>query len=873
MGVLGLVFGLILTGIVEYRMERNLHDAAQDSLSAIASSLAHRIGQDVGNRHREVALMADLLVSNLLSENTIGQVIDGLKARQPIYAWIGLADKQGVVLAATDGLLVGQSVASRPWFKSAMVGSIVGDPHEAKLLAPHVKPRLDGEPPRFVDVAVPLLDEQKAVIGVLGAHLYWDWVQSLVRDETDNVHRRGTVEVLIADEQGQWLLTPLPSETRDLMELFNERSVDEYVMVRETVKPVSNTNGLGWTIVIRENVKYAHIPIKNNRHFMFLFAIALATMFAWLTWVVGGKVVKPILKLAKATQNQATLADYASRTENKKRHTDETELLGQFMNRLAHRDLLTGLSNKKEITTRISIVIKQSAATESNAALLLLNLDNFGVFNNVKGYEAGDQILIAVAKRLGSMLGENIRLSRINGDEFLIVLQDLGPDTEAATDKAVAMAQKILFSFNAPFAIEAGTYTIHTSVGVCLISSQPCRVSDVLSYAELAMRSAKHLGKNQLAVFTNAMQTELAAQVKFEEDLAAGIPNQLALLYQPQVDENARVEGAELLVRWNHPEKGMVSPHLFIPLAEETGLIIPIGRWVMKMASDQIKLWEGDPNKWHLILAVNVSTKEFGCKDYVEQVAQILRITGANPARLKLELTESALANDIEDVINKMHELKRLGLSFALDDFGTGFSSLSYLQRMPIDQLKIDKSFVQNLAKENNDTSIVQTIIVLGKNLGVNVIAEGVEESHQKDRLFQFGCKHFQGYLYGQPMPLASLEKLVLSSNPKREYITKTTNPQASIFFNRANALIKKFRSEETLLTCKRQALLTQAIEEASEGRFNFATQLLDDVIRVETKSNDANIILVSEEIGALSNLLNLVELNWRSQQDDRRPS
>lgn len=275
------------------------------------------------------------------------------------------------------------------------------------------------------------------------------------------------------------------------------------------------------------------------------------------------------------------------------------------------------------------------------------------------------------------------------------------------------------------------------------------------------MREAKRLGKNQIAVFTERMQAQLAEQVRFEEELAAGIPEQLRVLYQPQVDQRDQVEGAELLVRWHHPDKGMISPALFIPLAEQTGLIMPIGRWVMEMACRQLKAWEDDALRQHLVLSVNVSAREFASKDYVDQVQRILRRTGAHPGRLKLELTESALATDVEDVITKMHALKQLGLTFSLDDFGTGFSSLSYLRRMPIDQLKIDQSFVRNLARDHNDLSIVRTVISLGQNLAVGVIAEGVEESTQKDILEQLGCIHYQGYLYGKHMSLAEFEATV----------------------------------------------------------------------------------------------------------------
>ena len=375
--------------------------------------------------------------------------------------------------------------------------------------------------------------------------------------------------------------------------------------------------------------------------------------------------------------------------------------------------------------------------------------------------QVGDQLLIAVAQRLRSLLHDEMALSRINGDEFLIVLEDLEPQAPQATAQAQSLAQKLLFSFRAPFALDAGTFSTHTSIGIYLITPQPPPVSEALQYAELAMREAKRLGKNQIAVFTERMQAQLAEQVRFEEELAAGIPEQLRVLYQPQVDQRDQVEGAELLVRWHHPDKGMISPALFIPLAEQTGLIMPIGRWVMEMACRQLKAWEDDVLRQHLVLSVNVSAREFASKDYVDQVQRILRRTGAHPGRLKLELTESALATDVEDVITKMHALKQLGLTFSLDDFGTGFSSLSYLRRMPIDQLKIDQSFVRNLARDHNDLSIVRTVISLGQNLAVGVIAEGVEESTQKDILEQLGCIHYQGYLYGKHMSLAEFEATV----------------------------------------------------------------------------------------------------------------
>lgn len=755
MGLLGLVFGLLLTGIIEWRIERDLRASAHDSLHAIASSIAHRLNEDLANRHREVALMADLLNSDLLAPDGIGRVIDELKRRQPVYAWIGLADKMGVVRVASGDVLRGHDVGGRPWFQASLRGGFVGDPHEAKLLAPHLKTGIDGEPPRLLDVAVPVLDADRQVVGVLGAHLHWDWVRDVVRGAIDKLDRIGAVEVLIADQQGQWILAPAPVVAGNLSELAALSRGGQYVLAREGVRPVANTRGLDWTIVVMEDVKYAYAPISESRVFMLLFATSLAIMFSAVTWVVAGKVAQPIVKLARAAEEQSNFD--VQHGEG----TDETRVLGQFMNRLTHYDSLTGLSNRKEVTGRIGQTMARTVATGSHGALLLLNIDNFGVFNNVKGYEVGDQMLIAVAKRLRNVLPSGTALSRINGDEFVIVLEDLGQDAARSVAGAEAVAHKLQGSFQAPFMLEAGTFSVHVSIGIYLITAEPSRVSDAMLYAELAMREAKRLGKNQTVVFTDDMQALLAKQVKFEEDLAAGVPSQLVTLYQPQVDRDGQVKGAELLVRWRHPEEGLVSPALFIPLAEDTGLIKPIGRWVMETACRQIQQWAGDPRRQDLVLSVNVSAKEFASQDYVSQVQAILAETCANPARLKLELTESTLATDVEDVITKMRQLKRMGLTFSLDDFGTGFSSLSYLSRMPIDQLKIDQSFVRNLARDRYNSSIVRTVISLGNNLGVGVIAEGVEEMAQKEMLEQLGCMHYQGYLYGKPMTLSEFEETV----------------------------------------------------------------------------------------------------------------
>lgn len=515
MGVLGLIFGLLLTVIIEWRIERDLRSSAHNSLHAIASSIAHRLTEDLSNRHREVALLATLLKSQYLAHDSIEPVIDGLKTRQPVYAWIGLVHHSGIVLAATDGLLRGHSVDSRPWFKHSLLGGFVGDPHEAVLLAPHMKPGRDGEPPRFLDVGVPLVDQNESVVGVMGAHLYWDWVHSVISAVTEKLDRVGALEVLVADQSGNWLFKPHQIDAKNLAELQKNNAHGKYVVATQPVRPVDSTKGLGWTIVVMEDEKWAYAPIKESRNFMLLFATTLAVTFTALTWVVAGRVAQPIIKLARIAQDQVEFSDYAHKSIEDK-GTDETRALDVFMNRLAHYDSLTGLSNRKEITGRITKTIERSAVSNSHAALLLLNIDNFGIFNNAKGYEAGDQMLIAVAKRLRWILADGTGLSRINGDEFVIVLDNLAQDSERAIDQAQVMAGKLQNCFNAAFFLEAGKFSVHVSIGIYLIKPEAIRVGDALQYAELAMREAKRLGKNSIAVFTESMQAQLAEKVKFQ---------------------------------------------------------------------------------------------------------------------------------------------------------------------------------------------------------------------------------------------------------------------------------------------------------------------------------------------------------------------
>jgi EAL domain-containing protein (putative c-di-GMP-specific phosphodiesterase class I) len=350
-------------------------------------------------------------------------------------------------------------------------------------------------------------------------------------------------------------------------------------------------------------------------------------------------------------------------------------------------------------------------------------------------------------------------VARSGGDEFIVLLEGLDVLSSEAAAQAELVAERIRNAVNEPYCLGDLQTTITASIGIVLFIDHQETMDSMLQHADTAMYQAKSAGRNTIRFFDPTMQNELEARLTLVADLThAMAKEQLQLYFQKQVNTQGRTTGAEVLLRWAHPVRGLVSPAQFIPLAEETGIIIPIGLWVFQVACRQLKTWQSRPDLRDLTLAVNVSAKQFHQKDFIDQVRRILVETEAKPSHLKLELTESIVLERVEDTIAKMRELKVLGISFSMDDFGTGYSSLQYLKRLPLDQLKIDQGFVHDITTDPNDAAIVQTIIAMTEALGLNVIAEGVETREQKEFLEQRGCHAFQGYFFGRPMPLAQFE-------------------------------------------------------------------------------------------------------------------
>lgn len=429
---------------------------------------------------------------------------------------------------------------------------------------------------------------------------------------------------------------------------------------------------------------------------------------------------------------------------------------------LAFYDPLTRLPNRRLLLDRMQQALAGSIHSRRMGAVLFIDLDNFKIINNTSGHDVGDQLLIEVAKRLTRCVREADTVARIGADEFVVMLEDLSVDPQLAATQAKVVGEKILATLDEPYAIAGGEHHNTPSIGVTLFSNGESTVDELQKQANIAMFQAKLAGRNTLRFFDPEMQVALASRAVLESALRLGVQQrQFVLHYQPQVDSEGGIFGAEALLRWEHPERGLVQPDQFIPLAEETELILPIGQWVLDTACARLKAWSGDARTRDLQLSINVSALQFRQAEFVDQVRLALARAEAPASRLKLELTESLVLVDIDDTIEKMQALKQIGVGFSIDDFGTGYSSLAYLTRLPIDLLKIDRSFVKNLPEQQNDAVIVQTIITMAKSLGLAVIAEGVENEAQRRYLEQQGCPNFQGYLFSRPVALEAFEALL----------------------------------------------------------------------------------------------------------------
>jgi len=431
------------------------------------------------------------------------------------------------------------------------------------------------------------------------------------------------------------------------------------------------------------------------------------------------------------------------------------------ISRLAYYDSLTELPNRQLMMDRLKQALLSSARSGAYGAVLFLDLDRFKTINDTLGHVEGDKLLQETARRLRSCVREEDTVARFGGDEFVVLLENLEGPRERAAVLSKSIGDKLLAALAVPYHLRHKEYSCSASIGVVMFRGGPAAdVHELLKRSDMAMYEAKKAGRNLVRFFDPIMQTTIENRARLEARLRQGLElGQFELHLQPQVGLRAQLLGAEALLRWRDPERGMVSPAEFISLAEESDLIVNIGHWVLETACQRLQLWGRSASSRDLSLAVNISPKQFGQEWFVSEVAEIIDRTGANPARLQLEITEGMLLRNVEDAISKMSELRRIGVSFALDDFGTGYSSLAYLQRLPINILKLDQSFVRDLGVDQRSEAIARTVIQMGQSLGLDVLAEGVETEQQHRLLEQRGCTKFQGYLFGHPMPIERFEE------------------------------------------------------------------------------------------------------------------
>lgn len=445
----------------------------------------------------------------------------------------------------------------------------------------------------------------------------------------------------------------------------------------------------------------------------------------------------------------------------------ERKAAEQEIHQLAFYDPLTGFANRRLFIDRIGVALRELNRYQRCGALILLDLDSFNYVNDTLGHHIGDRLLQNVARRFGQMLRDTDTLARLGGDEFAVLVE--GVDSSPRKTKALAehIANKLMAALDTPIQVGDEQALVTASVGITVMADSQRSVDDYLQQADMALSQAKASGRRTLRFFDPSMQAALLARVRLEADLRLALDyQQWQLHYQPQVDEQGRIVGVEALLRWHHPERGLVSPGEFIPLLESTGLINDVGEWVLAAACHQLAAWQRQPGFEQLTISVNISPLQFRENDFLDRVEQVFLRTQAPLERLKLEVTETLFVEARDDARDKMLSLKARGVRFSLDDFGTGYSSLAYLAQLPLDQLKIDQSFVQQVLESSANAAIVESTIALAKSLNLDVIAEGVETPAHQAWLMAHGCHAFQGYLFGRPMPVEEMEQAVRAQRP-----------------------------------------------------------------------------------------------------------
>lgn len=754
-----LVLTLLTGALTWWILKRELSPlvATADAMTALANSnkieqplSAHRldeIGQLIrGFNHillrwtqREAALRTSQ--QNLaITLNSIGEAVIATDVMGRITHMNPVAERlSGCTLAAMGGQMLTDvfrivNVATRqpvvnPVQRVIEHGQVVGLTNHSVLLAK------GGQEYQIADSAAPIRNAAGDIVGVV----------LVFSDVTEKYRQEAALRIAAKTFESQQgtLIT------------------DAQRVILQVNKAFTDITGYGAEEAVGQNPRI----LKSDRHDSAYYAAMYQTLESTGAWAgeiwnrrKNGEIYPEWLNVSVVKDDVGLTTHYvAIFTDISQRLSAQAQI-----DTLAFYDPLTLLPNRRLLLDRLEQALHTSTRHARKSALLFVDLDNFKTLNDTLGHHQGDLLLVQVAQRLKTCLRDGDTLARLGSDEFVVMLEDLSENEIEAATQAETVGGAVLSAFQLDFSLDQGPYRSTTSIGITLFGGKSLEKNEFpLRRAELAMFQAKTAGRNTLRFFDAQMQTEVSNHAALEADLREAVMQQQFLLYyQPQVVGDGRITGAEALLRWQHPKRGLVSPAEFIPLAEESGLILPIGQWVLETACAQLALWAQQPELAQLTMAVNVSARQFRQSDFVDSVLGTLARTQANPQRLKLELTESMLVDNVEAVITKMGELKARGVSFSLDDFGTGYSSLAYLKRLPLDQLKIDQGFVRNIVTDSNDAAIARMVVALAESLGLLVIAEGVELQAQAGFLAHLGCHAYQGYLFSQPLPVQTFEAI-----------------------------------------------------------------------------------------------------------------
>jgi diguanylate cyclase (GGDEF)-like protein len=761
----------VLASVTEEAATRQLEQNIGGNLALRAREVADKLDRGMYERRQDIELEAGTLSDAALRQRPVlvRKRLDALVDAYGGYAWIGYAGVDGKVLASAKGLLEGEDVSQRPWFGGAIGAAFIGDAHRAVLLEKHLNPS-NGEPLRFLDVAMPVLDSDGSFAGVLGAHIDWRWIRETATSARDDGQH---TETLILSTTDRVLLGPngLQDRTLDLDGARQARLGAEgyrierwpdgkmYLTGYSVSKGHLKYPGLGWIIIVREQLDQAYAPVRELRQQFLVVGTVIALLVAAFGWLMAMHISRPLITIANAAQSlQQRDRNIAFPINNSFREVavlsrSLSSLLGALTQREAQLEHQAKYQNVTELPNRTSFTALLAQAIDGGEdkqlAILTFCLDRFNSVTDALDLGAGNTALLEMVERVKKHLDASCVLAHLDKEEFAFLF----PGRDTVLSRAMGLASLLQQALAKPISIRGFDFFLSGSFGISIYPKDGLQAETLLRHSEAALQQARMRGGNRIEVYEPEAHARILERLSLERDLRHAIEReQFELHYQPQFSfaRNAIV-GVEALIRWRHPERGWISPAVFIPAAEACGLIEPIGDWVLDRACEQAQAWrrQGMP---YLTISVNVSAQQFMSGRLVQKVRSALAACEIDPRQLKIEITESMMMQDVELGIAVMKQLVEVGVKVSLDDFGTGYSSLSNLKRFPLSELKIDQAFVRELTPRSQDAAIINSIISVGHNLGLGVIAEGVETEEQLELLFRAGCNAIQGYHIGKPM-------------------------------------------------------------------------------------------------------------------------